>query len=177
MGGRVARIPDCHPERRHEAHGLCKRCYRQSPAVRAQELPKMRARSAMAYCTTPPEKRRVAQSKYRSSNRERINASHSAWRAKRPLHSRNERLKHFYKITVEDYDRMFVEQGGVCKVCSSPPPSGKPLDIDHDHITMEIRGLLCGPCNRAAGMAKDSPARLRALADYLEAAASRKVAA
>lgn len=31
-----------------------------------------------------------------------------------------------------------------------------------------LRGLLCGKCNRAAGLAKDSPEVLRGLADYLD---------
>lgn len=29
----VARIPDCHPDRKHEAHGLCGNCYQRSRAT------------------------------------------------------------------------------------------------------------------------------------------------
>jgi hypothetical protein len=41
------------------------------------------------------------------------------------------------------------------------------LDIDHDHATGNPRGVLCNPCNRAIGNAKDDPDRLQALAEYL----------
>jgi Recombination endonuclease VII len=41
-------------------------------------------------------------------------------------------------------------------------------ETDHDHKTQLFRGILGGPCNRALGLLGDGPARLRALADYLE---------
>jgi hypothetical protein len=40
--------------------------------------------------------------------------------------------------------------------------------LDHCHETGKFRGWLCRQCNTALGMAKDSPATLRALATYLE---------
>ena len=41
---------------------------------------------------------------------------------------------------------------------------------DHDHKTGEFRGWICHRCNLTLGKAGDSPALLRALAAYLEAA-------
>ena len=41
-------------------------------------------------------------------------------------------------------------------------------DYDHCHLTGAFRGWLCRQCNVALGMGMDSPALLRALADYLE---------
>mgnify|MGYP001576209901 CR=1 FL=1 len=46
--------------------------------------------------------------------------------------------------------------------------SGKTLHIDHNHTTGAVRGLLCTQCNVGVGMLKDSPAVLRAAANYLE---------
>jgi uncharacterized protein YunC (DUF1805 family) len=40
--------------------------------------------------------------------------------------------------------------------------------IDHCHETGRVRGALCHGCNIALGNAKDDPAILRALAEYLE---------
>ncbi len=40
--------------------------------------------------------------------------------------------------------------------------------FDHCHSTGRARGWLCGPCNLALGLVKDAPARLRALAEYVE---------
>ena len=41
-------------------------------------------------------------------------------------------------------------------------------DYDHCHLTYAFRGWLCNQCNVALGMARDEPALLRSLADYLE---------
>jgi hypothetical protein len=41
------------------------------------------------------------------------------------------------------------------------------LDLDHNHETMEIRGFLCGPCNRALGLLRENPEILIALYNYI----------
>ena len=46
------------------------------------------------------------------------------------------------------YDSMLSKQNGVCAICGRPPKTRR-LDIDHDHKTGAIRGLLCVRCNRA----------------------------
>lgn len=48
-----------------------------------------------------------------------------------------------YGLTKVDYDSMYAEQGGVCAVCRE----AEIAVIDHDHITGEVRGLLCSGCN------------------------------
>lgn len=79
-----------------------------------------------------------------------------------------------YGLTVEEHDAMLAAQGGVCAICGNPPnPDGvgpaSRLHVDHDHETGEVRSLLCNECNRGIGFLKDSPALLRAAADYLQA--------
>jgi Recombination endonuclease VII len=54
--------------------------------------------------------------------------------------------------------------GDPCDACGSSVHVG----IDHCHNGSGPRGLLCRKCNLAAGFADDDPARLRALAEYLE---------
>lgn len=54
------------------------------------------------------------------------------------------------------YDALMAWQGGVCAICGNPPkPGGNRLCIDHDHRTMQVRGLLCAGrwvgCNRLIG--------------------------
>lgn len=51
---------------------------------------------------------------------------------------------------------MFIHQRGVCAVCREPQPiskkgKSKRLATDHDHVSGEIRGLLCSRCNPLLG--------------------------
>jgi hypothetical protein len=73
-----------------------------------------------------------------------------------------------YGLTIEDYDRMLVQQGHVCKICKRNPDNK--LHIDHCHATKKVRGLLCRKCNTGLGNFDDDPERLREGAAYLEAA-------
>ncbi len=62
-----------------------------------------------------------------------------------------------YGLTLEQYDEMFREQEGVCAICGRPEKQKdklgniKRLAVDHNHITGEVRGLLCIDCNSAIG--------------------------
>jgi hypothetical protein len=47
------------------------------------------------------------------------------------------------------------------------------LAIDHDHVTGDIRGLLCHACNVALGLLNDDPELLEAAAGYLRTASRR----
>jgi hypothetical protein len=49
-------------------------------------------------------------------------------------------------MTVEQYDRMFKAQKGVCAICGRPPKTVR-LAVDHNHKTGKVRGLLCFRCN------------------------------
>jgi hypothetical protein len=51
-------------------------------------------------------------------------------------------------LSVEEYDAMLKAQGGGCAICGNPPKTRR-LDVDHDHKTGKVRGLLCHRCNRA----------------------------
>ncbi len=73
-----------------------------------------------------------------------------------------------YEIRASDYELMFREQEGCCAICRKKAPKGKRLDIDHDHETGEVRGLLCGPCNRMLGLAYDNQETLLSAAKYIE---------
>jgi hypothetical protein len=82
-------------------------------------------------------------------------------------HRKNIELQRNYGITIEDYDRMYAEQGGRC-VCGAKTSRAKSefLFVDHCHKTGQVRGLLCNRCNRAIGLVED-PMKLQELADYL----------
>jgi hypothetical protein len=45
------------------------------------------------------------------------------------------------------YERLCEINGEFCWLCGKPPKTRR-LHIDHDHRTLEVRGLLCFQCNR-----------------------------
>lgn len=96
-----------------------------------------------------------------------------------PEIQRDRKLRYKYNITLQEYDDLFEKQGGVCALCGKPETKmqkrkegGKvvldSLNVDHDHITGKVRGLLCYRCNTGIGKLMDDPDLLRKAADYLE---------
>lgn len=77
--------------------------------------------------------------------------------------------KHRYGLTSEEYEALLASSDGGCHVCGSLLPGNgrKRFDIDHDHATGKVRGLLCRRCNLSLAEGV-TPATLRLLADYLE---------
>lgn len=78
----------------------------------------------------------------------------------------NTRLKKEFGITIEIYDAMYAQQGGVCAICGKT--GAKRLSVDHNHVTNEIRGLLCFRCNMGIGYLKDDPEILARAIAYLK---------
>lgn len=60
--------------------------------------------------------------------------------------ARARRLLKVYGLTEADFARLEQLQEGTCSICHKVP-RGR-LQVDHDHKTGEIRGLLCWRCNR-----------------------------
>ncbi len=96
-------------------------------------------------------------------------AKKAAYEAANPRYSTNKARFYGTGCTPEMYDQMLVEQGHSCRLCKTPQAELKTaLHADHCHTTGKLRQLLCGSCNRALGLLKDSPERLREAADYIE---------
>lgn len=77
-------------------------------------------------------------------------------------------LKSKYGITINDYNNMFKEQKGCCKICGEHQDTIKSkLCVDHCHTTGKIRGLLCQYCNSAIGFLKDDTTLLDKVRNYL----------
>lgn len=84
--------------------------------------------------------------------------------------SKARRLQETYGISHEEYDELLAAQGGTCAICGRTPRYN--LDVDHDHRTGLIRGLLCKMCNRhLLPSVRDDPDVLDAAAHYLIQAA------
>lgn len=77
-----------------------------------------------------------------------------------------------YEITVEEYDRMLKNQGGVCAICKGGRSYN--LAVDHDHSLVDklgmrasVRGLLCKRCNKFLRDIRDNRVILYDGIDYL----------
>jgi hypothetical protein len=97
-----------------------------------------------------------------------LKESRRKWREAHPELHQARHVKNRYGIALQEYEAMAAAADGKCPVCGEPPPPFNGFDLDHDHETGQVRGLLCRPCNLALGGARDNPAILRALADYIE---------
>ena len=71
-----------------------------------------------------------------------------------------------FGITLEDYNKMFADQEGKCGICGKHQLD-KNLSVDHDHKTMEVRGLLCQPCNLGLGKLGDNIEGVENALNYL----------
>lgn len=78
--------------------------------------------------------------------------------------SRTYHLERRYGLSAQDVDAMVEAQGGLRAVCGVRPPA----DVDHDHVTGSVRGVLCSGCNQGLGSFRDSAAALRRAADDIE---------
>ena len=80
------------------------------------------------------------------------------------------RIKKTYGLTEETYLGMYVSQNGKCAICKECIElRGKQTHIDHDHETLEVRGILCHSCNTALGLFKENTETMLNAINYLEA--------
>ena len=85
--------------------------------------------------------------------------------------NRDYRLRKIYGISSVEYDEMLAKQKGCCAICGRSGPGGRRrghLVVDHNHVTGQIRGLLCHPCNTALGMFNDDSQVLVIATEYLK---------
>ncbi len=85
----------------------------------------------------------------------------------RKLIVRKHDLKRRFNLTIEEYNNLFNNQGGLCAICKVSVHD-KNLAVDHNHNNGQIRGLLCIPCNLVIGNAKDNKNILLNAIEYLE---------
>lgn len=76
------------------------------------------------------------------------------WKYDTPEFKRRMRSYHLnrtFGITLEDYENLLTKQNNVCAICQQSKLLKRKLNIDHDHNTGKIRGLLCTSCNGKLG--------------------------
>jgi hypothetical protein len=136
------RVPDCHPDRKHGARGLCVQCYKHQHYLENIDAYKGRARF----------------NRKRKSGRNKL----------KPGAQRKYVLKRKYGITEAEFVALNDLRNGRCDVCKKIPPY--PLRVDHDHNSGLVRGLLCQGCNVAIGLLGDDLEGVMRAVDYLKMA-------
>lgn len=69
-----------------------------------------------------------------------------------------------YGVTREQWDASLERFNYACANCGDEDD----LCLDHNHKTSEPRGILCAPCNKALGLLRECPDRIRGLALYAQ---------
>jgi hypothetical protein len=88
---------------------------------------------------------------------------------KRPevkLRDQSQRLVRKYGINLQNYNELMKVQNECCKICKINLSSALPV-VDHNHVTKEVRGILCHKCNVVLGLTKEDPKILAALIQYI----------
>lgn len=74
---------------------------------------------------------------------------------KNPKMHKNFMLKKTYGITLKQFNQMLKIQGHSCSICNKHKRNEtKMLHVDHNHLTGNVRGLLCQSCNLGLGRLK-----------------------
>jgi hypothetical protein len=107
-----------------------------------------------------------------NKNKQQTSGLHYMCRLCANVHVRKHNLPAKYGISAGKFSEMLLAQGGKCACCqqqfSFTGRKGERPCVDHNHTTKEVRGLLCGRCNLAAGNVQDSSVRAEQLATYLK---------
>lgn len=78
-------------------------------------------------------------------------------------------LSSTYGLTLEEWERMFLNQGSRCAICKAVKPgTSRGWATDHCHSGGQVRGILCLKCNTGLGHFQDNIEFLRAAIAYLE---------
>lgn len=134
---------------------------------RAENREHHRATQRARYAANP-EKACEVQRRYRDKHRDRLSPM---WRDRRRAVTLAQ-----YGLTPASYEELLKSQDHACAICRSTDPrhwSGR-FQIDHDHDTGKVRGLLCASCNGGLGLFRDDPKRLAVAITYLMGSPTEK---
>ena len=134
-----------------------------------------------------PEEKRERRTSYTRAYRRARASTDPQWAEREKLktaernraHGRRYNLKSKFGLTLERWEAILIRQSGRCYLCEEPLVGV--IHVDHDRSCCSgskscgscVRGLADQLCNQGIGQFRDDPARLRKVADNLEAANSR----
>ena len=83
-------------------------------------------------------------------------------RAARPNYHRVSNLKQRYGMSLDEYHSIITNQNFACPICEVEISETlgykekRPVVVDHNHDTGEVRGILCSMCNMMLGHAREN---------------------
>jgi len=81
-----------------------------------------------------------------------LSLTQKRWNKANSDRKRDSQYKKNYSITLEQYNAMLVKQNFSCAICGIHQSKlVRRLNVDHDHQTQKVRGLLCWECNKHLG--------------------------
>lgn len=78
--------------------------------------------------------------------------------------TRHYHLKQKYGIGLTELETMIAAQDGLCALCGEEPA----VQVDHDHKTGKVRGILCDGCNGGLGLFRDDIETIENAIRYLD---------
>ena len=106
--------------------------------------------------------------KYYKDNKARYQKRQEVWNKAHPEKRKESwqkvHYKKYYNLTLTQIDEMLIAQEYRCLICGQ---SLNKWEMDHDHITGKVRGILCYNCNNGLGKFKDSIELLKKAIEYL----------
>ena len=114
---------------------------------------------------------------YEQNKEKRIAQSKASYERNKEKVSKRNRERHLqlnYSLSSEQYLEKALAQNNCCAICGNPETrllktgDVKPLSVDHNHTTGEVRELLCNDCNALIGFAKENVNVLQNAITYLQ---------
>ena len=107
--------------------------------------------------------------------REHVKFIQTQWARNNPQKVREQILRRKYKLTLQKYDEILLNQKNGCAICGKPDLFLRSFHVDHDHSCCSsdvtcgncIRGILCNNCNNGLGKFKDDSNLLYKAIEYL----------
>ena len=127
------------------ASGNCKKCSIERAQKWNRENPERSKELSNRWNKKNPEKARERSQNWYINNPKKV--KERGWKVAKIINQDGTPFKHI------DFDRFFEIQQGCCAICGKHQSEFKRvLDVDHDHKTGIVRGLLCEICNKHLGI-------------------------
>jgi len=148
---------------------ICPKCKRELPLTSEYFCRSKREKYGFVYSCKKciyADKKRYYKTEQGKAARKRRRQKYRSTAEGREKH-REEMLRYRHGITLEEYNRLFEQQNGLCAICEGVNVDGRGLAVDHNHQTGKVRGLLCFDCNLLLGRLENLPKAINKVKQYL----------